>query len=846
MILDRNKLNFITIQWLRLFFVAFFLVDNTTTWAHHAMATQKQTQQQQSQQLHQQQQQQQQHQQEENNISMQDVTVRNFSPRMDNNEWRPVGRGDPLRNDPTFDYSPPALERVRYWADTEKDLPKTEELAAAIVDAKLKKANLSKNDILLLGISGDDRFRGNTFQHQTPSQTFKNSKGETPVLQPKYTSIRRSYYAHQLPTHLMPPPPVPPIMPTSHTIKPAHGEHRHTMPSFMTSAPVAHMNPYSKHYYSTTATAPWMHHGTNSVKSLSSVAPPHMSHPPDIHQQESSNYLVYARPGLTVSSEGSGHHEMHSPNSIQNHVGSIKYGSVSRKPWIHDLLQKEFIKTQKLSTTTVASSHVETAKSQIQANFEPIAGPTLDTTTTTVSYIRPTANTFVNSNNTTQTTPVYITTTNRYTSPPARTTATTTTTHPTKASTTKLNTTRLLIPNSSNLSYRPTVVPMKMTTDSMFSHYNQPEKPLQGPMYLIIEGHSKVKTYGKGELDPHKPKIVPIIPKREPVVRRGDPNEKRGTPETFNVKHLHIRTEPTKLMSSTTTRKPITMPTIPKARYTTKVTQKPGRMPTTTKSAVITNAATKTFNPSKLIVTTTSTTKKPISTKEPKFQRKEFKSPPRDVKANVIPNALEVTKNFNKTIKNEEPNAMQDFFSLLDSSLDSLLKNNDLTDSASATTETYQNDITKLKPVNANIEGRVSTRFNSILADQDVTVSTTTATLPRETRQIFDYDQLPEARKKPKENVNYSDFYEDEDREEDFSDKADEEEEEYEDDDIEDNEDHEDNDHIQIIKRIDQFVGSQSDENTDQLENFDTFSDLIDDEGDIELEYSTDKENEKT
>jgi hypothetical protein len=35
-----------------------------------------------------------------------------------------------------------------------------------------------------------------------------------------------------------------------------------------------------------------------------------------------------------------------------------------------------------------------------------------------------------------------------------------------------------------------------LTTDPLFSHYKQPAEPLRGPMYLIIQGHSKVKTYG--------------------------------------------------------------------------------------------------------------------------------------------------------------------------------------------------------------------------------------------------------------------------------------------------------------------------------------------------------------
>lgn len=34
---------------------------------------------------------------------------------MDYDEWTPIGRGDPLKNDPTFDYSPPMVSKVKYW-----------------------------------------------------------------------------------------------------------------------------------------------------------------------------------------------------------------------------------------------------------------------------------------------------------------------------------------------------------------------------------------------------------------------------------------------------------------------------------------------------------------------------------------------------------------------------------------------------------------------------------------------------------------------------------------------------------------------------------------------------------
>lgn len=75
--------------------------------------------------------------------------------------------------------------------------------------------------------------------------------------------------------------------------------------------------------------------------------------------------------------------------------------------------------------------------------------------------------------------------------------------------------------------------PPSMTTDAYFSHYNQPQQPIGGPMYLIIEGHSKVKTYGQGDEEGiHAPKIVPVVPTEDSVITHV------GSEEPM-VRHLH-------------------------------------------------------------------------------------------------------------------------------------------------------------------------------------------------------------------------------------------------------------------------------------------------------------------
>lgn len=91
--------------------------------------------------------------------------------------------------------------------------------------------------------------------------------------------------------------------------------------------------------------------------------------------------------------------------------------------------------------------------------------------------------------------------------------------------------------------FSPTIPPTTMTTDELFSHYKQPERPLMGPMYLIIEGHSKVKTYGQqdGTVRRALPKIVPVASTVDPVIEHVVSKDEDG--RTFEVKHLHTKQE---------------------------------------------------------------------------------------------------------------------------------------------------------------------------------------------------------------------------------------------------------------------------------------------------------------
>lgn len=70
---------------------------------------------------------------------------RSLFPRLEyTNEWTPVGRGDPLK-DPTYDYMPPVLDRVRYWAEGTSHKNKNDVLVLGVPSKKISSANKKTN-----------------------------------------------------------------------------------------------------------------------------------------------------------------------------------------------------------------------------------------------------------------------------------------------------------------------------------------------------------------------------------------------------------------------------------------------------------------------------------------------------------------------------------------------------------------------------------------------------------------------------------------------------------------------------------------------------------------------------
>lgn len=122
--------------------------------------------------------------------------------------------------------------------------------------------------------------------------------------------------------------------------------------------------------------------------------------------------------------------------------------------------------------------------------------------------------------------------------------------------------------NATSTVVATTAAPMPTSTsDAIFSYQKQPPLPVRRPMYLIIQGHSKVKTYGNNnsanKTEKHEAKMVPVVAKDDPIVSHVISTD-RNVGE-FQVKHLHksqsnevkIKTTPT--ISNKPTRKPTPM-----------------------------------------------------------------------------------------------------------------------------------------------------------------------------------------------------------------------------------------------------------------------------------------------
>uniref|UniRef100_A0A182JUX1 Uncharacterized protein n=1 Tax=Anopheles christyi TaxID=43041 RepID=A0A182JUX1_9DIPT len=396
--------------------------------------------------------------------------ARNFhSPRLEYNEWLPVGRGDPLKNDPTYDYSPPVLDRVRYWSDGAKD-------------------KTSDNDILLLGVPSKKTVGVNKEWNSVP--------------------VRRHYYSavHQ-----------------HHAVAASPNQLPHTVL----------MPPPLNNYLGGTEDAGFWGRATSASQRVDtqtgdgfkyrpgSTFPGQFAggkHPePPISQPITAQFHHHHQPQLQGAS---GFNRQHQP-----YVTTIRLttpaGETVKRPLLKTILQNEhsypFTKTAMTNTVTEYTSGGFYDAQNINAMAQTVFHPPQ-----TTEYLQSQPPSFQSTkmipkmnNNTPRTSP-HVT--------PAGPFVTPLSTHlPSSMSTTTMRSPPTAPSSSSTISPMVTTspAPMVMTTDSIFSHYKQPAAPGRWSPYLIIEGHSKVKTYGLNTNDTlmQLPRMVPVTSTKDPIVR---------------------------------------------------------------------------------------------------------------------------------------------------------------------------------------------------------------------------------------------------------------------------------------------------------------------------------------
>lgn len=488
---------------------------------------------------------------------------------MDYEQWKPLGRGDPLKNDPTYDYVPPVLERVHYWIEPALRKP----------DPHMAGDN-QKTEILVLGVSSkkpsgsssvtDRRDNYDQFLKFVEGPKFS---GHQRVSRPHYT-LPASYYPssfysnknklsdrpgflgkgeQRVPYTMLVPPPVHNKLETADFQKPLEmtsdaptvsSQAQYTTSSFSDgnttprvviqqsnlvyhSSSISHQEWRDKHNHFATQGESSSHvtwktptpKSTNSQSDnqelgvVTAKSDVNFVTLPPITSQEEHQVMHKGQVtddtmdiASTYVNIGKPEAQLHPPTGVD--ISSVQIPSPSMAA-----RQPPMIMSMNPRPHMMMTSHMGNA---VMPQMPPITLQTMQTMQTMqpppVSItIMPTYASPINSiqsilqKEVTQATPFVVTNDLQdYTSYTTSEISQTTTTVPSTTSTTTATT---------------------LTTDPLFRHYKQPSEPLKGPMYLIIQGHSKVKTYGPS-------KQMYGIPVQET-------NEIPTADEYSSVKHLH-------------------------------------------------------------------------------------------------------------------------------------------------------------------------------------------------------------------------------------------------------------------------------------------------------------------
>ncbi|XP_008192063.3 mucin-2 [Tribolium castaneum] len=401
-----------------------------------------------------------------------------FSPRMDYDQWKPLGRGDPLKNDPTYDYVPPVLDRVHYWIDPALRKP----------DPPLPGEN-QKTEILLLGVSSKKPSTGtsiadsrkdtfDSFLKFVDGPKFTNQRNNRPHYPMGSSYFPPNFYPknkNNLPknpyTVLMPPPMI--------TKKPALSS-----PNPTTTDPTTTPATTAAKTEQVTVQAANLVYHSSSVGDWKTETSTNLTPNPATNRLKPfRDEIVFQKPFqlpesyIQIQFAPSRHNQTLVAASSDHNINYV-----TPPPLVEEVMHKGQVSDDNLD---ISNTYVKIGKTEAALMGQPpppppmmvfshVQHPLITQTPLTMQTIQ--------SMQSMQpppvtTSPVYTKSTNPILEALEKEEVTTerietTTTVPTTTTTTSL------------------------TTDPLFKHYKQPTEPLRGPLYLIIQGHSKVKTYG--------------------------------------------------------------------------------------------------------------------------------------------------------------------------------------------------------------------------------------------------------------------------------------------------------------------------------------------------------------
>lgn len=522
---------------------------------------------------------------------------------MDYEQWTPLGRGDPLKNDPTYDYVPPVLDRVHYWIDPASRKP----------DASLP-GETHKTEILVLGVSSKKPSTSTSVIADSRRDTYdpflKFVEGPKFGMQNNYQRMSRPHYSmspsyygshvysnknkqteylsnkneQRVPYTMLMPPPVPdkdPLQSEMMTYKQAFNSLTTTeYPNLRTT-----VKP-STNAALTSGTSSFTIQQSNLLFHSSTLgsqdefrdkgqfgalgAPSSqvtwrtpLASPPESTKsilknqkpQSSESYMEIQQTFLPHNSSNT------KPNSVTSVLKEESH-SIMHKGHVTDDdldIQNTYVNIGKpeaqmhsptdmeISSVSVEPPHIPLRQTPVL--MRPSTSPNmmhLSTDLTQMNYKNPTS--MMTKLQITPMTLQTLQTIQTMKAPPiSQPPPMSFTKRPTssllgllqKEST--LSTTKLSLTSSAEVMSKPkptitgmfttptptiTTTVTSLTTDPLFKHYKQPTEPLKGPMYLIIQGHSKVKTYGPGK------QIHGIAVQESNEI----PSEEK---DEYTVKHLH-------------------------------------------------------------------------------------------------------------------------------------------------------------------------------------------------------------------------------------------------------------------------------------------------------------------